>query len=63
MPNLGFYLSESADRYPHAAALRCEGVTTTHSQPRRIWFVDGLPTGPTGKVLHREVQPPPLAEG
>jgi len=32
MPNLGFYLSESADRYPHAAALRCEGVTTTYSQ-------------------------------
>jgi len=32
MPNLGFYLSESAYRYPHAAALRCEGVTTTYSQ-------------------------------
>jgi long-chain acyl-CoA synthetase len=32
MPNLGFYLTESADRYPHAAALRCEGVTTTYSQ-------------------------------
>jgi long-chain acyl-CoA synthetase len=30
MPNLGFYLTESADRYPHAAALRCEGVTTTY---------------------------------
>jgi acyl-CoA synthetase (AMP-forming)/AMP-acid ligase II len=32
MPNLGFYLTESAERYPHAAALRCEGVTTTYSQ-------------------------------
>jgi long-chain acyl-CoA synthetase len=32
MPNLGFYLTESADRYPHAVALRCEGVTTTYSQ-------------------------------
>jgi long-chain acyl-CoA synthetase len=32
MPNLSFYLAESADRYPHAAALRCEGATTTYSQ-------------------------------
>jgi long-chain acyl-CoA synthetase len=31
MPNLGFYLTESAQMYPHAAALRCEGVTTTYS--------------------------------
>jgi hypothetical protein len=34
MPNLGFYLSESADRYPDSVALRCDGVTTTiHSWP------------------------------
>ena len=32
MPNLGFYLSESADRYPDSVALRCDGVTTTYSQ-------------------------------
>jgi long-chain acyl-CoA synthetase len=32
MPNLGLYLTESADRYPDAAALRCDGVTTTYSQ-------------------------------
>ena len=32
MPNLGLYLTESADRYPDAAALRCHGVTTTYSQ-------------------------------
>jgi long-chain acyl-CoA synthetase len=31
MPNLGFYLTESAQIYPDAAALRCEGVTTTYS--------------------------------
>jgi long-chain acyl-CoA synthetase len=29
-----------------------------YKYPRRIWFVDSLPTGPTGKVLRREVQPP-----
>ncbi|MGC1806810.1 MAG: long-chain fatty acid--CoA ligase [Mycobacterium sp.] len=32
MPNLGFYLTESAEMHPHAAALRCEGVTTTYSE-------------------------------
>jgi long-chain acyl-CoA synthetase len=29
-----------------------------YKYPRRIWFVDSLPTGPTGKVLRREVEPP-----
>jgi len=29
-----------------------------YKYPRRIWFVDSLPTGPTGKLLRREVTPP-----
>jgi long-chain acyl-CoA synthetase len=29
-----------------------------YKYPRRIWFVDALPTGPTGKVLRREVTVP-----
>jgi long-chain acyl-CoA synthetase len=29
-----------------------------YKYPRRIWFVDSLPTGPTGKLLRREVRPP-----
>src|SRR5271154_2329385 len=32
MPNLGFYLTDSAETYPDAAALRCEDRTTTYSQ-------------------------------
>jgi long-chain acyl-CoA synthetase len=32
MTNLSLYLTESADMYPGAAALRCEGVTTTYSE-------------------------------
>jgi long-chain acyl-CoA synthetase len=32
MPNLGFCLTESAEMYPGAAALRCEGLTTTYSR-------------------------------
>jgi long-chain acyl-CoA synthetase len=33
-----------------------------YKYPRRIWFVDSFPTGPTGKVLRREVKPPPVEE-
>jgi long-chain acyl-CoA synthetase len=29
-----------------------------YKYPRKIWFVDTLPKGPTGKILRREVQAP-----
>jgi len=29
-----------------------------YKYPRRIWFVDELPTGPTGKILKREIEVP-----
>jgi long-chain acyl-CoA synthetase len=31
-----------------------------YKYPRLVWFVDVLPTGPTGKILKREISPPPL---
>jgi acyl-CoA synthetase (AMP-forming)/AMP-acid ligase II len=30
-----------------------------YKYPRRIWLVDSLPTRPTGKLLRRDVTPPP----
>jgi long-chain acyl-CoA synthetase len=33
-----------------------------YKYPRRIWFVDSIPTGPTGKLLRRQVIPPPPEE-
>ncbi len=33
-----------------------------YKYPRRVWFVDGLPKGPTGKILKREIVPPADAE-
>jgi long-chain acyl-CoA synthetase len=30
-----------------------------YKYPRRLWLVDSLPTGPTGKLLRRDVTPPP----
>jgi long-chain acyl-CoA synthetase len=29
-----------------------------YKYPRKIWFVEELPKGPTGKILKREVEPP-----
>ncbi len=29
-----------------------------YKYPRRIWFVEDLPKGPTGKILKREIEPP-----
>jgi long-chain acyl-CoA synthetase len=39
-----------------------KGRVAAYKYPRRIWFVDRLPTGPTGKLLRREVKPPPSEE-
>ena len=30
-----------------------------YKYPRYIWFVEELPKGPTGKILKREITPPP----
>ena len=29
-----------------------------YKYPRRVWFVDALPKGPTGKVVKREIAIP-----
>ena len=29
-----------------------------YKYPRKIWFVDELPKGPTGKILKREIEAP-----
>jgi long-chain acyl-CoA synthetase len=34
-----------------------------YKYPRHVWLVDALPTGPTGKILRREVKPPPEEAG
>jgi long-chain acyl-CoA synthetase len=39
-----------------------KGRVAAYKYPRRIWFVDTLPTGATGKLLRREVKPPPSEE-
>jgi long-chain acyl-CoA synthetase len=34
----------------------------SYKYPRRIWFVDELPKGPTGKILKREIEVPAQVE-
>ncbi len=34
-----------------------------YKYPRRVWLVEALPKGPTGKILRREVQAPPEDAG
>ena len=29
-----------------------------YKYPRKVWFVDDLPKGPTGKILKREIEVP-----
>ena len=32
-----------------------------YKYPRRVWFIDELPKGPTGKILKRETKVPDRA--
>jgi long-chain acyl-CoA synthetase len=32
-----------------------------YKYPRRVWLVDNLPKGPTGKIIKREIRAPDLA--
>jgi long-chain acyl-CoA synthetase len=68
---VGIPHDELGEEVGAAVALR-DGATTTAQQlsefvkdqvaaykyPRRVWFVDDLPKGPTGKILKREIEPP-----
>jgi long-chain acyl-CoA synthetase len=35
-----------------------KGQVAAYKYPRRVWFVDELPKGPTGKILKREIETP-----
>jgi long-chain acyl-CoA synthetase len=36
----------------------CKEQLAAYKYPRRVWFVDELPKGPTGKILKREIDRP-----
>jgi long-chain acyl-CoA synthetase len=55
-------LKSGASAEPDELRQFVRGRVAAYKYPRRIWLVDSLPTGPTGKLLRREVKPPPSEE-
>jgi long-chain acyl-CoA synthetase len=68
---LGIPSDEYGEEVAAAVALK-DGVSTSpdelrsyvkdqvagYKYPRKVWLVDDLPKGPTGKILKREIEPP-----
>ncbi len=51
-------LKEGEDCTEDELREHCKEQVAAYKYPRRIWFVDELPKGPTGKILKREIEPP-----
>jgi long-chain acyl-CoA synthetase len=51
-------LKEGASATPEELREFVKGNVAAYKYPRRIWLVDELPKGPTGKILKREIEPP-----
>ena len=63
-PELGEEVGAAVALKPDASATPGElrefarDRVAAYKYPRRVWLVDALPKGPTGKIMRREVQPP-----
>jgi long-chain acyl-CoA synthetase len=51
-------LKPGASASPEELQAFAKERVAAYKYPRRVWLVDALPKGPTGKILRREVQPP-----
>jgi long-chain acyl-CoA synthetase len=51
-------LKPGADATPAELQRFVKERVAAYKYPRRVWLVDSLPKGPTGKILRREVKPP-----
>jgi long-chain acyl-CoA synthetase len=54
-------LKEGCDADPDELREFVKRQVAAYKYPRRIWLVDDLPKGPTGKILKREIEPPDAA--
>jgi long-chain acyl-CoA synthetase len=63
-PDLGEEVGAAVALKPGASATADElrafakDRVAAYKYPRRVWLVDELPKGPTGKIMRREVRPP-----
>ncbi len=51
-------LKPGASATPEELRAYARDRVAAYKYPRRVWLVDALPKGPTGKILRREVRPP-----
>jgi long-chain acyl-CoA synthetase len=51
-------LKRGAETTPEELRAFVKGQVAAYKYPRRVWLVDALPKGPTGKILKREITPP-----
>jgi long-chain acyl-CoA synthetase len=51
-------LHEGAEATPEEIRDYVKGEVAAYKYPRRVWLVDELPKGPTGKILKREIEVP-----
>ncbi len=51
-------LKEGASTSPDELRSYVKEQVAGYKYPRKVWLVDELPKGPTGKILKREIQPP-----
>jgi long-chain acyl-CoA synthetase len=51
-------LKDGADATPEQLRDFVKEQVAAYKYPRRVWLVDELPKGPTGKILKREIEPP-----
>jgi acyl-CoA synthetase (AMP-forming)/AMP-acid ligase II len=51
-------LKEGATTTPDELRAYVKEQVAAYKYPRRVWPVDDLPKGPTGKILKREIRPP-----
>ena len=56
-------LKDGAKASPEELREFVKRQVAAYKYPRRIWLVDDLPKGPTGKILKREIEPPAAVSG
>jgi long-chain acyl-CoA synthetase len=55
-------LAEGAELDADAVRQYVKAEVAAYKYPRKVWFLDELPKGPTGKILKREIEVPSEAE-
>ncbi|MEU6091380.1 long-chain fatty acid--CoA ligase [Streptomyces sp. NPDC047085] len=56
-------LKPGADATAEELRAYVKSQVAAYKYPRKVWIVDSLPKGPTGKILKREIVPPPAVSG